>query len=202
MFVVRWHAIPPTKNVEYTVYSDFACAECHGLNEQLAELGLSAVVHWRGVQIDPATPVPMRPLDRRALDRIEDEIAEVRRRLDGVLMQLPRGKPNTLKAIVAVASVMRQQPGRAALFRDALYRAYWHDGTDLSSVAELQRVADATAVPRFVELDHPDAEEIVENWDLDWATERLGGVPRVIRGDGKILWGLKPLAEAKAFFGV
>jgi hypothetical protein len=67
-------------------------------------------------------------------------------------------------------------------------------------MAELQYVADLAAVPRFVELDHPDAEEMVENWDLDWATERLGGIPRVIRGDGKILWGLKPMPEATAFF--
>jgi 2-hydroxychromene-2-carboxylate isomerase len=189
-------------NVDFTVYSDFTCVECFGLNEQLVELGVSAAVHWRGVQIDPAAPSPMRALDRRSLDRIEDEISEVRRRLDGVLIHLPRGKPNTLKAIVAVASVMRQQPARASLFRDAIYRAYWRDGTDLSSLAALQRVADASAVPRFVELDHPDAEEMVDGWDLDWATERLGGVPRVIRSDGKILWGLKPMHEASAYFGV
>lgn len=188
--------------MEFTVYSDFTCVECFGLNEQLAELGVSASVHWRGVQIDPAVAVPMRPLDRRALDRIEDEIAEMHRRIDGMLVHLPRGKPNTQKAIVAVASVMRQQPARAAVFRDALYRAYWRDGTDLSSMAELQRIADATAIPRFVELDHPDAEEMAEGWDLDWATERLGGVPRVIRSDGRILWGLKPTLEASAFFGM
>ena len=202
MFDANLHGQSPTEIVEYTVYSDFTCAECYGLNEQLVELGVSAAVHWRGVQIDPTVPAPMRALDRRSLDRVEDEIAEVRRRVDGVLIHLPRGKPNTLKAIVAVASVMRQQPARAAVFRDALYRAYWRDGTDLSSAAELQRVADAAAVPRFVELDHPDAEETVEDWDLDWATERLGGVPRVIRGDGKILWGLKPTREVSAFFEV
>ena len=186
--------------MEFTVYSDFTSAECYGLNEQLADLGIGAHVTWRGVQTDPELASPMRTLDRRALDRIEDEIAEVRRRLDGVLIHLPRGKPNTRRAIVAVASVMRQQPARAALFRDTLYRAYWRDGTDLSSAAELQRLADASAVPRFVELDHPDAEETAENWDLDWATERLGGVPRVIRSDGRILWGLKPTREVSSFF--
>ena len=186
--------------MDYTVYSDFTCAECYGLNEQLVALGVSGAVHWRGVQIEPLLPVPARALDRRALDRIEDEITEVRRRMDGLVMHLPRGKPNTLTAIVAVASVMRQQPARAAVFRDALYRAYWRDGTDLSVMAELQRVADAAGVPRFVQLDHPDADDLVEDWDLDWATERLGGVPRVIRGDGKILWGLKPTHEATAFF--
>ena len=186
--------------MEYTVYTDFTCVECLGLNEQLSALGLGAAVHWRGVQTDPAAPVPMRALDRRALDRMEDEIAELHRRMDGVLIHLPRAKPNTRQAILAVASVIRQQPARAAAFRDALYRAYWRDGTDLSSMSELQRVADAAAVPRFVELDHPDAEEMVESWDLDWAVERLGGVPRVIRSDGRILWGLKPTHEVAAFF--
>jgi hypothetical protein len=65
---------------------------------------------------------------------------------------------------------------------------------------ELQRIADSVGVPRFIELDHLDAEETVEGWELDWATERLGGVPRVIRGDGKILWGLRPATELNEFF--
>jgi 2-hydroxychromene-2-carboxylate isomerase len=200
MIVASWHIHISGGCVDYTVYSDFTCAECYGLNEQLMALGVGGAVHWRGVQIEPLLPAPVRSLDRRALDRIEDEITEVRRRMDGIVMYLPRGKPNTLKAIIAVASVMRQQPARAAVFRDALYRAYWRDGVDLSVMAELQRVADFATVPRFVQLDHPDAEEMVEDWDLDWATERLGGVPRVIRSDGKILWGLKPMHEATAFF--
>lgn len=186
--------------MEFTVYSDFTSAECFGLNEQLVALGMSGAVQWRGVQVDPTLAVPMRSLDRRALDRIEDEIGEVQRRVDAAGMHLPRGKPNTRRAIVAVASVMRQQPARAAVFRDGLFRAYWRDGTDLSVAAEVQRVADAAGIPRFVELDHPDAEEMAEEWELDWATERLGGVPRVIRSDGKILWGLKPMHEATVFF--
>ena len=190
------------KNVEFTVYSDFTCAECYGLNEQLVALGMSCVVNWRGVQVEPALATPMRSIERRALDRIEDEISEVLRRVGDTVMHLPRGRPNTRKAIVAVASVMRQQPARAALFRDALFRGYWRDGTDLSVMGEIQALADRAGVPRFVQLDDPDADEMVENWDLDWATERLGGVPRVIRGDGKILWGLKPMHEATAFFRV
>ena len=96
---------------------------------------------------------------------------------------------------------MLKAAARANGFRDAIYRAYWRDGVDISVMGELQRIADATGVPRFVELDHPDGEEMAEEWDLDWATERLGGVPRVIRADGKILWGFRPFADAKAFFG-
>ena len=186
--------------MKYTIYSDFTSAECYGLNEQLVALGKSGSVVWCGVQHEPGRPVPTVPLDRRAMNRIEDEIAEVRRRLDGVAMNLPHAKPNTAKAIVAVASVIRQHPAAAAAFRDALYRAYWIEGADLFVTAELQRIADLAAVPRSVDLNHPDADEMVENWDLDWSTERLGGVPRVIRGDGRILWGLKPMDEAAAFF--
>ena len=190
--------------MEFTIYSDFTCAECYGLNEQLVAFGLSGSerVRWKGVQHEPALGAPMRALERRALNRVDDEISEVKRRVSGIVMHLPKGKPNTKKAIIAVASVMRQQPARAAAFRDAIYRAYWRDGTDLSVMAELQGIADHSGVPRIVSLDHPDADPMVENWDLDWATERLGGVPRVIRGDGKIIWGLKPTDEASAFFQV
>jgi hypothetical protein len=48
------------RSVDHTVYSDFVRAECHGLNEQMAALGVSGSVHWRGVQVEPSLPVPMR----------------------------------------------------------------------------------------------------------------------------------------------
>ncbi|HLA89286.1 MAG TPA: DsbA family protein [Gemmatimonadaceae bacterium] len=188
--------------MDYTLYTDFTTVECFGLNEQLIALGITDLVHWRGVQHEPSLPAPMKPLDRRAMNQLEDEIEDVRRRVDGIAIALPRGRPNSARAIVAAASVARALPSRAAPFRDALYRAYWRVGADLSEMAVLHRVADAVGVPRAVELDDPDAADIVENWELDWATERLGGVPRVIRGDGKILWGLRPRGEIAAFFGL
>jgi predicted DsbA family dithiol-disulfide isomerase len=186
--------------MDYTLFSDFTCAECYALNEYLASFGVGSALRWKGVQHDPALPATMKLLDRRALEQLEDEIDEVKRRAPGLAITVPRGKPNTARSIAAVASVMRLQPARAAAFRNGLFRAYWRDGIDLSIPAELQGIADAAGVPRFVELDHPDASETADEWEVDWATERLGGVPRVIRGDGKILWGLKPAAELAAFF--
>lgn len=184
----------------YTLYSDFTSAECYALSEQLVALGRSGAVTWKGVQQSPGLPMPMRALDRRAINVLDDELTDLGRRVPGLIITLPKGKPNTSRAIIAVISVMRQHPVRAAAFRDALYRAYWRDGIDLSDMAQLQHVADQCAVPRFVELDHPDAEDVANDWDLDWATERLGGVPRVIRKDGKILWGVKSVAEVESFF--
>lgn len=184
------------------MYADFASAECYALNELMIELGASATVTWKGVELDPGQPVPMRMLARRALDQLEDEIADIRQRWPGVNIAVPKGKPRTVRAIVAVASVHRLHPARAADYRDAIYRAFWRDGADISSVVELQRVADSVGVPRFVELDDPDAEETAANWEIDWAMERLGGVPRVIRSDGRILWGLRQATEVADFFSV
>jgi predicted DsbA family dithiol-disulfide isomerase len=188
--------------MDYTVFSDFTTAECYALNEQLAALGVGATVLWKGVQLDPAAASPMRPLDRRARDHLDDELQSMRRFAPDLAFAVPKGKPKSERAILAVASVMRLNTARAAAFRDAVFRAYWRDGTDISVKAELQRIADSVGVPRFIELNHPDADDTVEGWELDWATERLGGVPRVIRRDGKILWGLRPYDELRAFFSV
>jgi predicted DsbA family dithiol-disulfide isomerase len=188
--------------MDYTIFSDFTTAECYALNEQLAALGVGATVLWKGVQLDPAAASPMRALDRRARDNLDDELQSMRRFAPELAFAVPKGKPKSERAILAVASVMRLNTARAAAFRDAVFRAYWRDGTDISVKAELQRIADSVDVPRFIALDHPDADETIEGWELDWATERLGGVPRVIRGDGKILWGLRPFSELEAFFSV
>ena len=189
-----------TGRMDYTVFSDFTTAECYALNEQLAAVGVGTTVLWKGVQLDPTAASPMRPLDRRARDHLDDELQSMRRFAPDLAFTVPKGKPKSERAILAVASVMRLNISRASAFRDAVFRAYWRDGTDISVKAELQRIADSVGVPRFIELDHPDAEETVDGWELDWATERLGGVPRVIRGDGKILWGLRPANELNEFF--
>jgi 2-hydroxychromene-2-carboxylate isomerase len=186
--------------MDYTVFSDFATAESYALNEQFIALGVSATVLWKGVQLDPGAPSPMRPLERRALDQLDDELQTLGRVVPDLVYALPKGRPSTRRAIVAVASITRLNSARAAAFRDAVYRAYWREGRDISLMAELQHIADSAGVPRFIALDHPDADETIDGWELDWATERLGGVPRVIRGDGKILWGLRPREELIAFF--
>lgn len=188
--------------MDYTIYSDFTSAECYGLNEQLISLGERGAVRWRGVQHEPGLPAPMKTLDRRAIGRLEDAIDDVKRLVSGIVIGRPFGKPNSSRAIVAAAAVARHCPAKGDAFRDAVYRAYWRESTDLSVLAELQRVADLVGVPRSVELDDPEAAETVENWELDWATERLGGVPRVIRGDGRILWGLRPREEVADFFRI
>ena len=60
-------------------------------------------------------------------------------------------------------------------------------------------IADETGVPRWVDLEDAAAAAAIASWELDWRTERLGGVPRAIRADGQILWTVKDEASAREF---
>ena len=187
--------------LSFMLFSDFTNIECYALNEFLSGSPANARVAWKGVQIFPSLPAVQRDLTRRESEQLEDEIVEIRRRVPTLDVTLPRARPSTTRAILAVASVVRLHSAKAIAFRDAVYRAYWRDGADLSSAATLQRIADQAGVPRFVDLSHPAAEDEVEEWEVDFSTERLGGVPRAIRSDGTILWGHRPVEELEAYFG-
>ena len=187
-------------NHTFILYSDFTSVECHALNEYLATHPANTRVEWRGVQHDPALPSLQRAMTRRDTERVEDEIGEIRRRAPALDVALPRSKPSSARAILAVASVLRLHSAKAIAFRDGVYRAYWREGADISLPAELQRIADASGVPRFVDLAHPAADDMADEWEVAFATERLGGVPRAIRSDGRILWGLRTADELATFF--
>jgi hypothetical protein len=81
--------------MDYTIFSDFTTAECYALNEQLAALGVGATVLWKGVQLDLAAASPMRALDRRARDNLDDELQSMRRFAPELAFAVPKGKPKS-----------------------------------------------------------------------------------------------------------
>jgi hypothetical protein len=186
----------------YTVFGDFVSFECCRLDAALARTTVSGVVTWKAVQTDPSLPVPTRPLDRRVADALADEIAIATRDDPALRVTPPRIRPNSLRATIALASVALHAPPRVAAFRHAVFATYWQSGGDIAAPAVLLAAADLAQVPRHVDLDHPDADDIVSDWETDWVMERLGGVPRVIRDDGRILWKATSLVEISDFFRV
>ncbi len=171
------------------IYYDFTSAEAFAVNECVRALSGGPPIQWRGVQSDPTQSVPMQPLSRRALERLEIEIADAVRAVPQLRCVLPRGKPNTKRALQAVASVDRVHPACALQFRTRLFEEYWWGGADLSDVVVVRRAAEAAGVPPWVDLENHEAQASQVKWELQWKSERLGGVPRVIRPDGRILWG-------------
>lgn len=186
--------------VAFLIYYDFTSPESFALNEVVGSVRVMSEVEWRGVQVDPSLPVPMHVLDRRARGRVEAEVADMMRAVAELRMAVPNGRPNTRRALQAVVSVERMHESRAGEFRTLLFRAYWWDGADLSDLAVLRQVAEQAGVPPWVELEHQAAQSTQVAWELQWQAERLGGVPRALRGDGQILWGVKSEQATRAFF--
>lgn len=183
-----------------TFYADLNCPYSHALSARLDSLGVMPRCDWRGVQHDPGLPVPPRIGDRRLMRMLEDDVDAVHHDAPDVAMQAPPMKPNSRRAIAAVAAVHRQHVPVAASFRRALGSALWVRGEDISSGAVINAVAAWSGVPGWVDLESPAAHRIADEWEMDWVTRRLGGVPRLVRPDGRVLWGLASVDDITEFF--
>jgi 2-hydroxychromene-2-carboxylate isomerase len=187
------------RRVPLTIYYDFTSAESFAIHEIARGHERAGEIEWCGVQVDETLPVPMMVLDRRARERLDMDLSDARKAWPSGHLELPRGMPNTRLALQAVASIERMHRTRAEEFRSALFRAFWHQGEDLSDIAVVRRAAAAAGVPPWAELGNQAAQGQQVSWELAWKTERFGGVPRVIRPDGQILWKVRSEAEARAF---
>lgn len=194
-----------TRDVTTVVYYDLTSPECFVLHEALGALtdssGLTGT-EWRGVQVDPSLPVPMRPLDRRAIERLRIDAADAARTVPGVRIDVPPGMPNTRAALQAIATVERQHGPRAWRMREELFRAIWWHGLDVSQAPIIRDAAAAAGVPPWLDLGDAAAQAAQVGWELAWRTERLGGVPRAVRADGQILWKAPDREGIRAFFSL
>jgi|GEM_PF-2446013 len=188
-------------HVPSIIYYDFTSAESFVVNTIAQGLATAHDLAWRGVQVAPTLPVPAMLLERRARERLEIELLDAVRVLPQLKPRLPTRLPNTRAALQAVASVERMHRVRADAFRTALFRAYWERDIDISDMSSIIAIATDVGVPPWAELDHQAAQAAQVAWELDWQAERLGGVPRVIRPDGQILWTVKDAASVQAFLG-
>src|SRR5579885_3898605 len=111
-----------------TLYSDFNCPFCYAFGERLIALRLVDVVAWRGVQHAPHLPIPMAAAGPTFASELAREVGLVQRLAPEVPIVLPKGKPNTGPAILAVAAAMQQDGGKAYAFAASLYRAFWQRG--------------------------------------------------------------------------
>jgi len=182
------------------IYYDFTSVESFLLNEAIAAGIAEPGLEWRGVQMDPSRAVPPESLDRHVRGRLEMDVADGMRTTPWLGIAFPQILPNTRRALLAAASVDLMHPARAAEFRTTLFREYWRASADLSDPVILRQLADVAHVPPSLNLEHPDAEAALAAWDVDWKAADLGGLPRVIRPDGRILWGAKNTRVVQEFF--
>jgi len=179
------------------VFSDPNCPFCYAIEERLHALGLDDRVQWCGVQHAPHLPVPMAPADRVLADELPDEVRAIRARAPEVRIAVPPGKPNTALAIHYGAAALRTDPAAGRRFVRLIYQPFWTDGRDLSDPAVLAALADDAGLGGL----RPDAVALAisDGWQQTWQHTGLGGVPLIIRADGKILYGLVDRDELSDF---
>ena len=193
-------AVPEQPMITATLFADLNCPYSYALTVRLLAIGLLDRCEWRGVQHDPSLPVPPRMGDGRVVRALEDDVDAVMLQAPEVEIAVPPFKPNTRRAIGAVAAVQRQHGPRAGEFQRALGVALWVRGEDISNGAVINAVASRVGVPGWVDLDGPAGHRLADDWDMDWVMRRLGGVPRLVRADGRVLWGLATAGDIADFF--
>jgi predicted DsbA family dithiol-disulfide isomerase len=180
-----------------TLYTDLNCPFCYATETRLGALGLQDRIEWRGVEHEPDLPVPMMLDDEELNEEVAEEVDSVRSRAPDVEIAQPTGKPNTARAIAFAAAAERTDPERGRAVRDAIYRAFWVDGADISQPEVLEALAARHGLDAVAPRHEDDLR--VASWRLDWERSPLRGVPLLVRDDGEVLYGLKGIDELERF---
>ncbi len=125
----------------------------------------------------------------------------IRRLAPELTITVPKGKPNTGRAIAAAARALHADPPRASEFIRSLYRLFWIDGQDLSDEELLQREAERRGFGGAT-LSGPTApavDRLLSDWGEQWAETEHQGVPLLQRSDLQVLVGLVPLETLSRF---
>jgi predicted DsbA family dithiol-disulfide isomerase len=182
-----------------TLFTDLNCPFCYATEQRLEQLGVSERIAWRGVEHEPDLPVPMALDNLDIAEELAEEVQSVRSRAPEVAIAIPPGKANTAAGLLATAAALRIDPVRGAGFRQAVYRAFWRDGRDVSDPAVLEALAREHGLPGLAT--RPEDAVTVASWRLEWERSPLRGVPLLIRDDGEIVYGLKDLDTLARFVG-
>jgi predicted DsbA family dithiol-disulfide isomerase len=180
-----------------TLFTDLNCPFCYSTEQRLEQLGVGGRVAWLGVEHEPELPVPMARDDLEIAAELAEEVEAVRSRAPEVEIAVPPGKANTAAALLATAAALRIDAGRGAAFREAVYRAYWRDGRDISDPAVLDALADDAGLPPL--QTRPEDALTVASWRVEWERSPLRGVPLLVREDGETIYGLKSVEALEHF---
>jgi predicted DsbA family dithiol-disulfide isomerase len=180
-----------------TLFTDLNCPFCYATEQRLEQLGVAGTIAWRGVEHEPELPVPMALDNLEIAAELDEEVQSVRARAPEVAIAVPPGKANTAAGLLATAAALRIDPARGASFRQAVYRAFWRDGRDVSDPAVLEALARDHGLPAL--QTRPEDAVTVASWRIEWERSPLRGVPLLIRDDGETVYGLKDIETLARF---
>lgn len=185
----------------YQLFSDFNCPFCYALHERLHSLDLMAQIQWQGVQHAPHLPVLMTIWAGHLRSELQQEVEMVRRLAPELPIIVPKGKPNTGRAIAMAAHALHMDRLRGIQFVRAVYRLFWCDGQDLSDQALLREEAirHGFAPDALVEVSASPVARLLKAWGDQWEQTEHQGVPLLQRPDGRLLVGLVSMESLHTF---
>lgn len=174
----------------HVFFGDLNCPFCYAQNERLLALGRAAEVEWRGLQHMPDLPVPRAPATGRFREQLQTELARLRERAPEVTLIEPAGLPNSGPATQAVAEAVELDRAAAGALKDALYRALWQDGRDISDREVIAELATALGLPAPT---YPRAARFAcKRWQLEWEQGRFERrIPSLLSTHGSRVLGLQ-----------
>ena len=184
--------------LDFTVYADFNCPFCYALNERLFALELEDRVDFRLVQGYP--DAARDEIDLGLLSELTMTVAEVRRRMPSVEINVPIFRPNTAPPTALVYKISGEDPFQAARLRRRIFRALWVDGQDISDadlLASLLLELDIEMSSNRVRLDNAE----LMAWQSEWANNTVfdRNLPIIISESGETVIGSMREPELDAF---
>jgi predicted DsbA family dithiol-disulfide isomerase len=172
----------------YDVVCPYSYLETHAV--EIAEDAGHAEVEWLPFELRPA---PSRLLEPRGDHLRVDWTQNVYRRAlaAGVEIHLPRYQPRS--TLPLAACLWATAEGRLREFKHALYEAFFCEGEDIATDAQIARAADRAGLdPAAAVTAAYSAELFVGIREIRAEAEAAGvrGVPSLLAEDGQTHWGM------------
>ncbi len=182
--------------LKITVYADLNCPYCYALNERLDQIGKSQSVVWRPIEHAP-------DLFRHSFSDIDKqelihEVSDVMSRAPDILLQLPDFRPNSRLASQLLATIIKSHPDKNVDFRNAVYRALWQQGQDISDIHVLNQLLQSIDLPGLESSNTADNDLIT--WHTEWELGQFArNIPSMESSNGFKLLGFPPINQLEDF---
>lgn len=178
------------------IWSDFVCPFCFIGALRLEQLGAQRPLdlHWHAFQLRPAGAPPMDAAKRRMITEHTPQLAAQMREEFG--LDIDRGPLDIDTRAAHRLFAAADAAGKGAEIHDALFRAYWLHGEDISDPNVLAAIAAKHGFDGSAAISGSDraSEQSVAADVAQAAQHGFQGVPAIVFGQKYYVSGAQPLA--------
>lgn len=192
-----WKYRLPRGDKLLVAYGDLNCPFCYALERRLGARAVDPRVEWRLVEHAPDLPLQRNFATPAQLEALGEEIETLQERAPDVPIRLPPFRPNSRRAVEAVAEASLHDMDKADVLRRSLFEALWQDEIDISNVEVLQALAKRAGLP--ILRGSTKAKDEAARWANEWRTTGSDRIPLLVSGRNAMLEGLPSMRRLDLF---